>query len=75
MLYRILLWQPLPELAGMLACPGCRARVQIGEDVVPCQSCGARYAVKDGVPIVLVEMAVCRGDQACLALEEVPAEK
>jgi len=49
------------ELLEILACPSCRGDVELqavgdGEQIV-CLSCGLRYPVRDGIPVMLVEEA------------------
>jgi uncharacterized protein YbaR (Trm112 family) len=52
---------PPPEvdarLLGLLACPACKADVTREGDRIVCASCGRRYPIRDGVPIMLVEAA------------------
>jgi len=45
------------ELLDILACPACRADVRLEGDRIVCTSCGRRYPVRDGIPIMLVEEA------------------
>ena len=45
------------ELLDILACPACRADVRLEGDRLVCTSCGKRYPVRDGIPIMLVEEA------------------
>jgi ubiquinone/menaquinone biosynthesis C-methylase UbiE/uncharacterized protein YbaR (Trm112 family) len=43
-----------PDLLDLLACPGCRAHLTSeGQDALRCDRCGARYPVRDGIPILL----------------------
>jgi uncharacterized protein YbaR (Trm112 family) len=45
------------ELLKILACPACKKPVeQSGQEVV-CKSCGLRYPIKDGIPVMLVDEA------------------
>ena len=44
-----------PRLNDILACPVCREALQMKRDAVACQSCGASFAVKEGVPVFLPE--------------------
>lgn len=49
------------ELLEILACPACKAPVtQEGEWIVcsAAESCGKRYPIRDGIPIMLIEEAV-----------------
>ena len=45
------------DLLDILACPACRAEVRLEGDRIVCTSCGRRYPVRDGIPIMLVEEA------------------
>ena len=49
-----------PELLKILACPACKAAVEYREKEAElfCGKCRRRYAVKDGIPHMLVEEAV-----------------
>ncbi len=49
-----------PSLLEILACPACKSDIkQAGEDTLVCQSpsCGLKYPVRDGIPVMLVEEA------------------
>ncbi len=50
-----------PELLEKLACPKCRAPVELDEasQRIVCTSpdCGLRYRVEDGIPIMLIAEA------------------
>ena len=45
------------DLLDILACPACRADVRLVGERIVCSSCGRRYPVRDGIPIMLVEEA------------------
>jgi uncharacterized protein YbaR (Trm112 family) len=45
------------ELLKILACPSCKGDVKLEGDKIACTSCGRRYPIRDGVPIMLVEEA------------------
>ena len=45
------------DLLDILACPACRAEVRLEGDRIVCSSCGRRYPVRDGIPIMLVDEA------------------
>jgi uncharacterized protein YbaR (Trm112 family) len=45
------------ELLKILACPKCKARVDLEGEKLACVRCGRRYRVEDGIPIMLVEEA------------------
>ncbi|MFH1726405.1 MAG: Trm112 family protein [Elusimicrobiota bacterium] len=46
-----------PELLNILACPACKGPLEDagGEEALACRSCGRRYPVREGIPILLVE--------------------
>ena len=43
------------ELLDILACPACKATVELKEEKIICTQCGLKYPIKDGIPIMLVE--------------------
>ena len=49
------------DLLAILACPSCKAEVRPeGEGAserLVCASCGRRYPVRDGIPVMLVDEA------------------
>lgn len=45
------------ELLSILACPADRAPVREEGDRLVCESCGRRYPVRDGIPVMLVDEA------------------
>lgn len=47
------------ELLDILACPACKADVRLEGDKIICtqKSCGLRYPIRDGIPIMLIEEA------------------
>ncbi len=48
-----------PDLLNILACPKCKGEVHLAEneDALVCESCRLRYAVRDGIPIMLISEA------------------
>ncbi len=48
-----------PELLQILVCPNDRGEVEYREDerVIVCRSCGYRYPVRDGIPVMLIDEA------------------
>ena len=47
------------ELLAILACPACKSPVREEGDRIVCTapSCGLRYPVRDGIPVMLVDEA------------------
>jgi uncharacterized protein YbaR (Trm112 family) len=45
------------ELLEILACPACQGDVELKNNKIVCKSCGLKYAIKDGIPIMLVNEA------------------
>jgi uncharacterized protein YbaR (Trm112 family) len=51
------------ELLDILACPRCRAAVELvskssGEQGLVCGPCGVVYPIQEGIPVMLVDEAV-----------------
>jgi uncharacterized protein YbaR (Trm112 family) len=51
-----------PELVEILACPACDDRPPVtldeAEQHLSCDSCGRRYPVRGGIPVMLVDEAI-----------------
>jgi len=47
------------DLLKLLACPQCRGELQLlsGEEGLACEHCRLIYAIRDGVPVLLVSEA------------------
>ena len=45
------------ELLKILACPACKADVELKESRIVCTKCGRKYPIRDGIPIMLIEEA------------------
>lgn len=48
-----------PKLLEILACPACDERppVELKDDKLVCTTCGRRYPIENGIPVMLVEKA------------------
>ena len=46
------------ELLDILACPIGKADLKLEGDFLICTRCGARYPIKDGIPILMIDEAV-----------------
>lgn len=45
------------ELLDILACPLCKTAVRLENEKIVCTSCGRRYPIRDGIPVMLIEEA------------------
>jgi len=45
------------ELLEILACPACKADVELKDNKIVCKKCGKKYPIKDGIPIMLIDEA------------------
>ena len=45
------------ELLDILACPACKADVELIKGKIVCKKCGKRYPVRDGIPVMLIDEA------------------
>ena len=47
------------KLLDILVCPACKTKILLEGDRLVCQnaSCGLRYPIRDGIPILLVQEA------------------
>ncbi len=45
------------KLLAILACPACKADIELINGKIVCQKCGKKYPVRRGVPIMLVDEA------------------
>jgi glycosyltransferase involved in cell wall biosynthesis/uncharacterized protein YbaR (Trm112 family) len=42
-----------PDLLEVLACPVCKTNVKLEDGELVCPSCGRRYQIRDGIPVML----------------------
>jgi uncharacterized protein len=45
------------ELLDILACPLCKTPVRLEGDRLVCDTCGRRYPIRDGIPVMLIDEA------------------
>ncbi|HZS03123.1 MAG TPA: Trm112 family protein [Chloroflexota bacterium] len=55
------------EFLSLLACPVCKTSVRREGDRLICSTCGRRYPIRDGIPVMLVEEAEVPGAGAASA--------
>jgi len=46
-----------PKLLEILACPACKTAVALEGERLVCGSCGRRYPIREGIPVMLLEEA------------------
>jgi uncharacterized protein len=48
-----------PELLEILVCPNDRGEIEYreSEQIIVCLTCGYRYPVRDGIPVMLIDEA------------------
>ena len=54
-----------PELLEILVCPACRAKVELKADgsALKCVECRRVYAIRDGIPAMIVEEATIEDEK------------
>jgi uncharacterized protein YbaR (Trm112 family) len=52
---------------SLLVCPMGRVPLRRGGDLLICSQCGVRFAIKDGIPNMIVEEAELPAGCTCLA--------
>ena len=45
------------ELLEILACPACKAGVELKDEKILCTKCKRKYPIRDGIPVMLIEEA------------------
>jgi uncharacterized protein YbaR (Trm112 family) len=54
-----------PELLEILACPACKAKVDLKADGsgLKCRECKRVYPIRDDIPVMLVDEATVEADE------------
>ena len=45
------------ELLEILACPACKADVELTGNKIVCKKCGKKYPIRQGIPVMLIDEA------------------
>ncbi len=45
------------ELIDILVCPACGGDLKVLQESISCLSCGRRYPVRNGIPVLIIEKA------------------
>lgn len=45
------------ELLDILACPACKADIELKDNKIVCKKCGRKYPVRNGIPVMLIDEA------------------
>ena len=55
-----------PELLEILACPACKAKVDLKEDGsgLKCRECKRVYPIRDDIPVMLVDEATVEDEES-----------
>ena len=61
------------ELLALLVCPVGRAPLRLEGESLVCTRCGARYAIRDGIPNMLVEEATL--PEGCATIDDLVCSK
>jgi uncharacterized protein YbaR (Trm112 family) len=62
-----------PELLEILVCPMGRSELELDGDRLICKRCGPVFAIKDGIPIMLIEEAEL--PEGCASIQDLPCIK
>jgi len=46
------------QLLAVLACPACKAKVDLRGEQIVCTGCGRRYPIRDDIPVMLLSEAI-----------------
>jgi hypothetical protein len=62
-----------PELLEILVCPMGKSELELDGDRLICKRCGPVFAIKDGIPIMLIEEAQL--PDGCGSIQDLPCIK
>lgn len=53
-----------PSLIDLaIACPVCRTQLEVGDERLVCPACDRRYPIKDGIPLLVPDLALTEHDE------------
>lgn len=61
------------DLLAILVCPVGKAKLRLEEDSLVCTRCGTRFAIKDGIPNMLIQEAEL--PPGCATLDDLECSK
>ncbi len=62
-----------PDLLEILVCPMGKSELELDGDRLICKRCGPIFAIKDGIPIMLIEEAQLPA--GCSSIQDLPCVK
>ena len=62
-----------PDLMKILVCPMGKSELQVQGDKLVCKRCGPKFAVKDGIPNMLIEESEL--PEGCASIDDLPCVK
>jgi len=62
-----------PELLEILVCPLGKSELDLDGDRLICKRCGPVFAIKDGIPIMIIEEA--KLPDGCNSIQDLPCVK
>jgi uncharacterized protein YbaR (Trm112 family) len=62
-----------PDLLEILVCPMGKSELELDGDQLKCKRCGPIFAIKDGIPIMLIEEAQLPA--GCSTIQDLPCVK
>ena len=62
-----------PDLLEILVCPMGKSELELDGDRLICKRCGPVFAIKDGIPIMLIEEAQL--PEGCNSIQDLPCVK
>lgn len=61
------------ELLDILVCPMGKSELELVGDKLVCKRCGPKFAIRDGIPVMLIEEAEL--PEGCRSIQDLPCVK